>query len=198
MRPVRYTIVVRGRLSQRFASCVPGHRCGCRPRRDPDRHRSAGPEPVLRTARTPSQPRGRAGLRPRGEPRQHDHQAGPVTGDTRGMEKPVTRQEPPARRLRRHARLIVGAGIGGLTAAVALRRAGIDAVVLERAPELREVGAGISLWPNAINTLRRLGRRRRRRGRRTRGHRQRRSETGEARRCTGRRPTRWRHASGRR
>ena len=53
--------------------------------------------------------------------------------------------------------LIVGAGIGGLTAAIALRRAGIDAVVLEQAPELREVGAGISLWPNAINAFRRLG-----------------------------------------
>ena len=53
--------------------------------------------------------------------------------------------------------LIVGAGIGGLTAAIALRRVGIDAVVLEQAPELREVGAGISLWPNAINAFRRLG-----------------------------------------
>ena len=53
--------------------------------------------------------------------------------------------------------LIVGAGIGGLTAAIALRRAGIEAVVLERAPELREVGAGISLWPNAIHAFRRLG-----------------------------------------
>ena len=53
--------------------------------------------------------------------------------------------------------LIVGAGIGGLTAGVALRRAGFDVVVLERAAELREVGAGISLWPNAINALRRLG-----------------------------------------
>ncbi len=53
--------------------------------------------------------------------------------------------------------LIIGAGIGGLTAAIALRRAGIDAVVLEQAPELRAVGAGISLWPNAIKALRRLG-----------------------------------------
>jgi 2-polyprenyl-6-methoxyphenol hydroxylase-like FAD-dependent oxidoreductase len=53
--------------------------------------------------------------------------------------------------------LIVGGGIGGLTAAVALRRAGFDAVVLERAPELRELGAAISLWPNAVSVLRRLG-----------------------------------------
>jgi 2-polyprenyl-6-methoxyphenol hydroxylase-like FAD-dependent oxidoreductase len=53
--------------------------------------------------------------------------------------------------------VIVGAGIGGLTAGIALRQAGIDVLVLEQAPELHEVGAGISLWPNAINTLRRLG-----------------------------------------
>ena len=53
--------------------------------------------------------------------------------------------------------LIVGAGIGGLTTAIALRRAGIHATVFEQAPELREVGAGISLWPNAIKALRRLG-----------------------------------------
>src|SRR4051794_12402627 len=53
--------------------------------------------------------------------------------------------------------LIVGAGIGGLTTAIALRRAGIDATVFEQTPELGEVGAGISLWPNAIKVLRRLG-----------------------------------------
>lgn len=53
--------------------------------------------------------------------------------------------------------VVVGAGIGGLTTAVALQRAGIGVTVLERAPELREVGAGISLWPNAVSALRRLG-----------------------------------------
>ncbi|HEX8694589.1 MAG TPA: FAD-dependent monooxygenase [Longimicrobium sp.] len=53
--------------------------------------------------------------------------------------------------------IIVGAGIGGLSAAIALRRAGFEAEVFERAPELREVGAGISVWPNASRLLRRWG-----------------------------------------
>lgn len=55
------------------------------------------------------------------------------------------------------AAMVVGGGIGGLSAAIALRRAGIQADVYERAPELREVGAGISLWPNATGQLRRWG-----------------------------------------
>jgi 2-polyprenyl-6-methoxyphenol hydroxylase-like FAD-dependent oxidoreductase len=53
--------------------------------------------------------------------------------------------------------LIAGAGIGGLAAAIALRQAGIAAEVYERAPALLEVGAGISLWPNAVKVLDRLG-----------------------------------------
>ena len=53
--------------------------------------------------------------------------------------------------------IVVGGGIGGLSAAIALRRAGVQADVYERAPELREVGAGISLWPNATRQLRRWG-----------------------------------------
>lgn len=53
--------------------------------------------------------------------------------------------------------IVVGGGIGGLSAAIALRRAGIPAEVHERAPELREVGAGISLWPNATRVLRQWG-----------------------------------------
>jgi 2-polyprenyl-6-methoxyphenol hydroxylase-like FAD-dependent oxidoreductase len=52
--------------------------------------------------------------------------------------------------------VIVGAGVGGLCAAIALRRSGLGVVVLERAAELREVGAGILLWPNAMRALRRL------------------------------------------
>jgi 2-polyprenyl-6-methoxyphenol hydroxylase-like FAD-dependent oxidoreductase len=53
--------------------------------------------------------------------------------------------------------LVVGGGIAGLAAAIGLQRAGREVVVLERAPELRGIGAGISLWPNAVHALRRLG-----------------------------------------
>jgi 2-polyprenyl-6-methoxyphenol hydroxylase-like FAD-dependent oxidoreductase len=52
---------------------------------------------------------------------------------------------------------IVGGGIGGVAAAVALHQAGSDAVVYERAPQLREVGAGMMLWPNATRVLGGLG-----------------------------------------
>jgi 2-polyprenyl-6-methoxyphenol hydroxylase-like FAD-dependent oxidoreductase len=52
---------------------------------------------------------------------------------------------------------IIGGGIGGVAAAVALHRAGIDATVYERASELREVGAGMMLWPNATRVLKELG-----------------------------------------
>ncbi len=44
---------------------------------------------------------------------------------------------------------VVGAGIGGLTAAIALKRAGLEVTVFERAQELKEVGAGLLLAANA-------------------------------------------------
>lgn len=53
--------------------------------------------------------------------------------------------------------LIVGGGIGGLAAAIALARAGWRPLVLERSADLTPVGAGISLWPNAVHALSRLG-----------------------------------------
>ena len=53
--------------------------------------------------------------------------------------------------------LLAGGGIGGLTTAIALARAGIDAAVYEQASAIRPVGAGISLWPNATRVLQRLG-----------------------------------------
>jgi 2-polyprenyl-6-methoxyphenol hydroxylase-like FAD-dependent oxidoreductase len=53
--------------------------------------------------------------------------------------------------------VVVGAGIGGLAAAIALEQAGVDAVVIERAPELREVGFGLVVSANATAAMRRLG-----------------------------------------
>lgn len=53
--------------------------------------------------------------------------------------------------------VIVGGGIGGLAAALALGREGFSASVYEQAPELLEVGAGIAVWPNAFRALERLG-----------------------------------------
>jgi 2-polyprenyl-6-methoxyphenol hydroxylase-like FAD-dependent oxidoreductase len=53
--------------------------------------------------------------------------------------------------------VVVGAGIGGVAAAVALQQCGWRVTVLERAPELGEVGAGLSIWPSAALALRRLG-----------------------------------------
>ncbi len=53
--------------------------------------------------------------------------------------------------------VILGAGIGGLACALALRARGLGCVVYERAPELREIGAGLLLTPNACAVLAGLG-----------------------------------------
>lgn len=53
--------------------------------------------------------------------------------------------------------LIIGGGIGGVATALACARAGVPARLLERAPELREIGAGLQLGPNAGRVLRELG-----------------------------------------
>jgi salicylate hydroxylase len=53
--------------------------------------------------------------------------------------------------------LIVGAGIGGLAAALALLRKGFDVEVIERAPELTEAGAGLHCSPNGSRVLIALG-----------------------------------------
>ena len=53
--------------------------------------------------------------------------------------------------------LIAGGGIGGLTAALTLHAAGIDAVVYEAAPAMRELGVGINLLPHAVRALGALG-----------------------------------------
>jgi salicylate hydroxylase len=53
--------------------------------------------------------------------------------------------------------VIAGGGIGGFSAALALARAGHDIEVVEQAAELREVGAGLQLSPNAVKGLEALG-----------------------------------------
>jgi len=58
----------------------------------------------------------------------------------------------------RKARIaVIGAGIGGLAAACALRERGLEVQIYERAGELGEVGAGLQLGPNAVKVLRALG-----------------------------------------
>ena len=60
----------------------------------------------------------------------------------------------------RHASLpvlVAGGGIGGLAAALALTRRGLDVKVLEQAPELGEIGAGVQLGPNGFAAFDALG-----------------------------------------
>src|SRR6266480_2788240 len=51
---------------------------------------------------------------------------------------------------------VIGGGIGGLTAARALLLRGFEVSVYEAAPELKEIGAGVALGPNAMKALRSL------------------------------------------
>lgn len=53
--------------------------------------------------------------------------------------------------------VIIGAGIGGLTAGIALRQAGYKVEIYDKVRELRPAGAGISLWSNGVKVLNRLG-----------------------------------------
>jgi 2-polyprenyl-6-methoxyphenol hydroxylase-like FAD-dependent oxidoreductase len=53
--------------------------------------------------------------------------------------------------------IVVGGGIAGLSAAIALRRTGHEVLVLEQAPRIDPVGAGITLFANAMRALDRLG-----------------------------------------
>lgn len=53
--------------------------------------------------------------------------------------------------------VIIGGGIGGLTAAIALQQRDVPCVVYERAPALNEIGAGVALWPATLRVLDRFG-----------------------------------------
>jgi 2-polyprenyl-6-methoxyphenol hydroxylase-like FAD-dependent oxidoreductase len=53
--------------------------------------------------------------------------------------------------------LIAGAGIAGLAAGIALRRVGVDVQIFERSREMREIGAGLMIWPNGTRALQALG-----------------------------------------
>lgn len=53
--------------------------------------------------------------------------------------------------------LIIGAGIGGLSAGLALQRRGFDVVIYERATQIREIGAGLIVTANARRALKDLG-----------------------------------------
>src|ERR1700704_6231768 len=59
--------------------------------------------------------------------------------------------------MRRAAHIaVIGGGLGGLAAAGALRLRGFAPTVYEAAPELKEIGAGVALQPNAMKALRSL------------------------------------------
>lgn len=53
--------------------------------------------------------------------------------------------------------IIIGAGIGGLTTAIAMQQAGYEIEIYDKTSELRPAGAGISLWSNGVKVLNRLG-----------------------------------------
>ncbi len=72
------------------------------------------------------------------------------------MQQTATLLRPVAHAQGRKA-LVIGGGIGGLATAIALRQIGMEVELYERVAELREVGAGLSLWANAIKALDRLG-----------------------------------------
>jgi 2-polyprenyl-6-methoxyphenol hydroxylase-like FAD-dependent oxidoreductase len=53
--------------------------------------------------------------------------------------------------------LMIGGGIGGLAATLALRQAGFEVLVFEGVPTIKIVGAGLAIWSNALKALRQIG-----------------------------------------
>lgn len=82
---------------------------------------------------------------------------GDAAVDASMMDEPGTAARTTQSPSRKNRIAVVGSGIGGLAAAAFLSRAGADVTVYEQAPELREVGAGLIVPPNAVRLLRRLG-----------------------------------------
>ncbi len=92
-----------------------------------------------------------------------DHIDGELEPDLRsgqaipsGSPAPSCRTQPDGQPARRRI-IVAGAGIGGLTAALALERSGFSVQVLERSQQNGEVGAGIQISPNAWRVLDALG-----------------------------------------
>ena len=80
--------------------------------------------------------------------------------NTRGPgsdDAPQAEERPPVANTTKRRIVVAGGGIGGLTAALALERAGFSVHVLERSERLGEVGAGIQMSPNAWRVLDSLG-----------------------------------------
>lgn len=86
------------------------------------------------------------------QPSPHPQQPAPVPPAQPLAAPPVH----PRHALRNRPISVIGAGIGGLTAATALARRGAEVTVYERAEALREVGAGLQISPNAGRVLRAL------------------------------------------
>jgi salicylate hydroxylase len=76
-------------------------------------------------------------------------------GNTTGIAARATLAHGSAKRPLKVA--IIGAGIGGLAAACALRQRGCEVKLYERAAKLEEVGAGVQIGPNAVKVFRALG-----------------------------------------
>ena len=53
--------------------------------------------------------------------------------------------------------IVIGAGMAGLSAGIAMRQAGYEVEIYEKTSKLRPAGAGISLWSNGIKILNKLG-----------------------------------------
>lgn len=53
--------------------------------------------------------------------------------------------------------IVIGGGIGGMSCAIALEKAGIEVEVFEAVKEMKPVGAAISIWPNGVKCLNALG-----------------------------------------